>query len=147
MQYPATSKYDEKGLAEALETGDYVIRLKAIEESDKDGKKFTDKNGANYVRFTFEVKGHDGNLLFDRFCFDEAAKNANVQLGRFKQMQMAMGIDTDKPGDTKDLLGLKCEAYVSVREYQGKKYNDIKAYKSLDADAPQNTNDDEDLPF
>lgn len=153
MQYPATKPYDENGLAAPLEVGNYKIRLKEVQESDQEGKKFIDKNNNQYVRFVFEVSGHDGNLLFDRFCFDEKALNANVQLGKFKQMQIAMGVDTDKPGDTKDLIGLKCMAYVTQRPYNGKTYNDIKRYFSLDSDeattpAPPNSGPaDDDLPF
>lgn len=147
MQYPPTKKYDESGLPSALEPGDYTVRLKEIVEYDSEGNNLKDKNGNKYARFVFEVTDHEGSLLFDRFCFDESAKNANVQLGRFKQMQIAMGISTEESGSTDSLIGLRCGVFVSQREYQGKTYNDIKKYYSLNSGEAAAPKDDDDLPF
>lgn len=155
MKYPPTEKYDETGYAPPLKPGDYVIQISAIKEEDKNGKPYKDKNGFLYCLFEFAVKDHRGNKLFDRFCFDENNPNLNINMGRFKQLQIACGIDTTQEGDTKDMIGKVCKAYVKTTEYEGKINNRIGEYKDTVEEFPDEEfpddgpppHGDDDLPF
>lgn len=146
MRYPPTTKYDEKGFAPPLKPGDYMIKVADVREEDKNGKSYTDKNGYVYCLFEFSVKDYPGNKLFDRFCFSLENPYANVNLGRFKQLQIACGVGVDSEGDTKDMIGKTCKAFVKTKEYQGKVNNTIAEYKVTE-EATEFKSDDDDLPF
>jgi hypothetical protein len=139
-------------MAPPLDSGDYIIRLAEVSEANKKGEPFTDKHGNHYTMFVFDVREHDGNRLFDRFCFDEDCDFANIQLGRFKQFQEACGVDTEKPGDTDDLVGKRCVATVTKKVIKGsdgqdRTVNNIMQYLPLSAENGKSSEDDEDLPF
>jgi hypothetical protein len=153
MQYPATSDYNERGFAPPLKPGDYLVKIEDARNSNDKGEKYKDKNGFAYCLFEFNVKGYPDNKLFDRFCFDSANPNININLGKFKQLILACNLSPDESGDTSDLVGKTCKASVTTREYKDEKtgetklVNKIVQYKqgSITADSPSEPDDD--LPF
>lgn len=147
MQYPSTKSYDEKGFAPPLKPGDYTIKLTAIKETDENGAPLTDKNGFDYALFEFSVSDFPDNKLFDRFCFDENNPHANINLGRFKQLLIAVEVHTDVSGDTNTLINKTCKATVKVKDYEGKTYNNISEYKPSDGSFTSSSKEDENLPF
>jgi hypothetical protein len=146
MRYPATKKYDEKGFAPPLKPGDYMIKISDVRIKDKDGQPYTDKNGYEYCLFEFTVKDYPGNKLFTRFCFDTENPHANINFGIFKQLQIACGVDVETEGDTNDMIGKTCKAYVKVKVYNGNPNNTIAEYK-ITEEPTDFKSDDDDLPF
>ena len=149
MKYPATEKYDTAGYAPPLEPGTYLVSLADVRENDDKGKFYMDKDGFKYLLFEFEVDGYPGNKLFERICFDEKNQYHNLQMGRFKQMQEAMAVPTDREGDTDELLGKTCMAVVVKKKLSDKEVNNIKAFKPVEGAvaAPPANDDDQSLPF
>lgn len=148
--YPATDKYSADGFV-LLDPGEYAIRLTEVVETDDRGKWLIDSKGDQFSLFKFEVRGFPGCTLFERFYFDEEGQYASIRLGKFKQFQEACGISTEQGGDTQELIGRKCAAFVKPNESKGKTYNNIQNYKSLEQAGLINTGtpagDDNDLPF
>lgn len=154
--YPITDEYDERGFAPPLTPGDYDIELVDVHETDKDDNPFKDKNGFEYISFEFSVVGYEENKLFDRICFDENNQYANLNLGKFKQMQIALGVDTSKEGDTSTLIGKQCRAFVKNKVVGDRTYNNIVEYKPREGQTEQpnrpmqaqlNQDDNDNLPF
>ena len=151
MTYPVTGKYNEKGFAPPLKPGHYVVKLVSVKETDKEGMFLTfKKDGTKYNNFEFKVKDWPENKLFERLSFDEEYEFANAQLGKFKQMLMAMRVNTDNEGDLQDLVGKVVKVEVVNKEWQGTIYNNIREYfvldEPVDFDEPEKAEDD-DLPF
>jgi len=148
MNYPNVSSYDEKGFAPPLEAGHYLIKLSEVRDTDKDSQFYIDKNGIRFCMFMFKVAGKP-NTLIERFFFDEPDyEYYNQNMGKFKQLLMACGVDPDKEGDTKDLIGKVFLADVSSRLVKDKTYNNIKEYKEYkETDKSWPDTDDDDLPF
>lgn len=147
-RYPRTDDRDERGFAPPLTPGDYHVRIRNVSDTDKNGMfwKFK-KNNAQYTLFEFSVKDFPGNRLFDRFVLDTEYEYANIMLGRFKQMLIAVGGDPEKEGDTNELIGKICTVYVKNSEFEGKVYNNIGEYKVCEEDLSESDFPDDDLPF
>ncbi|MFA5382847.1 MAG: hypothetical protein WC356_06780 [Candidatus Micrarchaeia archaeon] len=143
------NKYNESGFAPTLEPGSYIIRLQKIETTNKDGAPLKDKDGLSYENFVFTV-AETSNKLWEKFYLDPSGPYADARLGKFKQFLMAIGAELSG-GETEHLIGETCRANVTVREYNGKTFNNIIAFE------PKNPNDnfpitkqeddDKDLPF
>lgn len=147
MKYPATDQYDTEGYAPPLDPGTYLVSIADIRAKDDKGNKYTDKNGFNYMLFEFEVDGYPGNKLFERICFNPSHQYTNLQLGRFKQLLMALGIPTDREGEFDELLGKTCMAVVVQKQVNDKIVNNIRAYKPAEGVTPAEKSDDDSLPF
>jgi len=147
-KYPPTNDFDESGFT-TLEPGFYKVKIVATKDADKNGKFYTDKDGYKGCLFEYAVSEHPGVRLFEKFCFDEDYKYYPQSMGKFKQLQVACGIDTSSGGDTGSLVGKVCMADVRAKDVNGKVYNNIVRYEkpaddSTDAaDFPK----DDDLPF
>ncbi len=152
-QYPVTENYDDElnTLPPPLEPGSYVVRLIETRSFDNQGGKYLDKDGFEYELFVFDVLGRE-NRLFDRICLKEDHPYASLQLGRLKQMLKAMGVSTDRPGDTQDLEGKVCRVDVVRKEIPKKDgtgvkvVNNILRYYPVEGQKPSK-NPDDDLPF
>ena len=105
-----------------VEPGEYTIRV-------IDAKEDTSKTGNDMIKLTLEVVMKDGSKgprLFDYLVFTEKA--------RFKADQFLQATG-EHPGDGKDytwdeqkLIGLECQARLTVEEYDNKKSNKVEAY-------------------
>ena len=129
--YPPTEKYSEAGFAPPLTPGNYKVKLSEIKYKDRDGHTLIDKNGHEYVKFVFDVSDQP-NRLFEQFCFDEDNQYAAINLGKFKQFQVACGIDTASGGSLVSLIDNVCMATIKNREHQGQTYNNIVEFSALD---------------
>jgi hypothetical protein len=140
------NKYNESGFAPTLEPGSYLVRLHEVRTTDKEGNQLKDKDGLLYENFIFTVEGVS-NKLFERFYLDPSGPFADVRLGKFKQFLMAVGAELSG-GETENLVGETCRVNVTVREHQGKTYNNIIAFEPKNpADTFTENKDDGNLPF
>lgn len=145
MSYPNVDKYDETGLPPALTPGSYIIKIDDIKDTDKEGNILKDKDDCKFTNFVFTVDGHP-NKLFEKFYFDLDGPYAEIRLGKFKQLLIALAANTEG-GEMGDLLGKVCRANVKTREYQGKTYNNILAFEPKNADDGFGPKEDADLPY
>ena len=148
MDYPPTEKYQAIGAP--LPAGEYVVKIKEITETDDYGEPFTDKHGFKYARFEYSVKDFPNNSLFDRFCFNEENPNANINLGKFKSLQEAIGVPVNTGGSFNDLIGKVCMVKTKVTNHNDKSYANITSYKPYDGslgEVPETTKPEDDLPF
>jgi len=140
------NKYNESGFAPTLEPGSYIVKLDEVKTTDKDGNPLADKDSLAFENFIFTVKDHS-NKLFERFYLDPTGPWADARLGKFKQFLMAIGGNL-AGGDTETLIGSVCRANVTVREHQGKTFNNIIAFEpKAETDTFTGSKDNDSLPF
>lgn len=88
------------------------------------------KNG-NYLEFVYKIQSSDpavdGKKVWDRTSLKPAG------MWRTKQVLEALGFDTsgEVEFDPEDVVEIECQIEVTIREYDGKEFNDVKSVKAL----------------
>lgn len=95
-------------------------------------------SGDSYLSLWFRVDGptHAGQIVFDTLSlWDKDTQRQGMAYSRLKSIRLAAGLNPNVAGDTDELLGKRMSIKVSVREKDGKTYQNINAYKKAEGAA------------
>jgi hypothetical protein len=114
---------------EAIPAGRYEAMIVASE------MKPTSAGTGEYLEMQLAVLSgpHQGAILWDRLNLKNPSDKA-VQIARGQLSSICRAVGVLVPKDSTQLHNLPMVVRVDTRDYEGRKYNDVKAYYKKDAD-------------
>ena len=100
--------------------------------------KQSSKNNSSYLSLWFRIDGptHAGQIVFDSLSlWDKDPKFQNMAYSKLKSIRIAAGLNPNIAGDTDELLGKRMAIKVSVKERDGRTFQNINAYKKIEGAA------------
>lgn len=115
----------------AIPDGRYPVMLTESEEVKNSSSE------GSHLKLTFQVIDgpYKGRLLWHRLNLKNQSQQA-VQIARGQLSSICRAVNVLKPRDSSELHNLPLEVRVEQREYDGKTYNDIKAFYPREGSAP-----------
>lgn len=95
-------------------------------------------SGDSYLSLWFRVDGptHAGQIVFDSLSlWDKDPQKQGMAYSKLKSIRLASGLNPNIAGDTDELLGKRMAIKVSVREKDGRSYQNINSYKKVEGTA------------
>jgi hypothetical protein len=95
-------------------------------------------SGDKYLSLWFRIDGpsYAGQIVFDSLSlWDKDPQRQAMAYSRLKSIRSASGLNPNIAGDTDDLLGKRIAIKVSVKDKDGRTYQNINAYKRIEGAA------------
>ena len=100
------------------------------------------QSGDSYLSLWYKVEGpsHAGAMIFDSLSlWDKDPKFQNMAYSKLKSIRLAAGLNPNIAGDTDELLGKRMAIKVSVKDRDGRTFQNINAYKKIEGQAASQT--------
>ena len=96
-------------------------------------------SGDKYLSIWYKVEGpnHAGQVVFDSLSlWDKEPKYQGMAYSKLKSIRLALGLNGNVAGDTDELLGKRMAIRVSIRDKEGRQYQNINSYRKAEGAAP-----------
>lgn len=98
------------------------------------------QSGDSYLSLWYKVEGpsHAGAMVFDTLSlWDKDPKYQGMAYSKLKSIRLACGLNPNIAGDTDELLAKRMSIKVSIREKDGKQFQNVNLYRKAEGQAVQ----------